>query len=71
MQLQEMKDTPEVKALRRFLEISYEMMLEDLVDDAPPTFHARLQGKAEMTRQLNDLFDKPLAPGQKKDETHG
>lgn len=46
--------------LRSFLELSYEAMIEDLVDDAPPTYHARLQGKAEMMRQLNDMFDKQL-----------
>lgn len=52
--------------LRNFLELSYEAMLEDLVGDVPPTYHARLQGKAEMMRQLNDMFDKQLFA--KKDE---
>lgn len=63
-----MKDNLEIKAVRRFLELSYEAMLEDLVDDAPPTYHARLQGKAEMVRQLNDMFDKPLNPQMQKME---
>jgi len=52
--------------LRTFLELSYAAMLEDLVDDTPPTHHARLQGKVEMMRQLNDMFDKQLFA--KKDE---
>lgn len=55
-----------MKALRRFLDLSYAAMLEDLVDDTPPNWHARLQGKAEMMRQLNDMFDKPLAPGKQE-----
>lgn len=62
-----MKNTPEIKAVRRFLEVSYEQMLEDLVPDAPPNYHARLQGKAEMMRQMNEMFDKPLAPHTKQE----
>lgn len=66
-QLQAMKDTLEIKAVRRFLELSYEEMLEDLVADTQPVWHTRLQGKAEMVRQLNGMFDKPLMPQMKQE----
>jgi hypothetical protein len=64
VQLQTAKETPEIKALRRFLELTYEQMCEDLVMDGPPNHHMRLQGKAEMMQQLDKMFDRPLAPAQ-------
>lgn len=70
-QLQSMKKTPEIVALRRFLELSFEEMVQDLVASTPPDWHARLQGKAEMVQQLDKMFDRPLNPAGKKDENDG
>lgn len=58
--LRDRQESPELKKMKEFLELSFEDMKEALVDIHDADQFARLQGMAAATRNLLVMFVKPM-----------